>query len=354
MNRRKWSAWRIVGCLLAWSGCLGYPNPPPPPLAEAESSGAESSGAETTGVASEGDAATEVAETTESTTAPIAECGNGDVEDGEECDGPELNGATCESLGFSEDGLTCVGCQLDGSQCGPPPGMVEVPGGIFEMGSNTHPNEMPIRQVLVYRFWMDATEVTVQAYAACVDAGMCSQPSSGTGCNWMDAGRENHPVNCVTWSQADEYCGWVDEGTKRLPTEAEWEKTARGTDARDYPWGDSPEPSCSHAVMNGGCGMGSTWPVGIKSMGDSPYGAHDMAGNVWEWVADWYAGSYDESETDNPTGPGTGSARILRGASWQDDPSMTSFRAAHRNDYGPTNTSSKVGFRCARTPPAAL
>lgn len=348
MDDRSTKAWRFVACLLAWSGCLGHPDPPPPPLAGTEGSGAET----TTGAASEGDAATELAD---STTAPIAECGNGDVDDVEECDGPELNGATCESLGFSGDGLTCVACQLDGSQCGPPPGMVEVPGGPFEMGSNIHPNEMPIRQVEVDRFWMDATEVTVQAYAACVDAGPCSEPSSGTGCNWEAAGRENHPVNCVTWSQATAYCEWVDGGTKRLPTEAEWEKAARGTDARAYPWGDSPAPpSCSHAVMLYGCGMGSTWPVGIKTMGDSPYGAHDMAGNVWEWVADWYAGSYDESETDNPTGPETGWMRILRGASWKDDPAKISFRAAHRNDYDPTDISDAVGFRCARTPPAPL
>ena len=292
-----------------------------------------------------------------SSTGLVAECGNGELEEGEACEETDLNGATCETLGLSESGLTCVGCQLDASGCGPPPGMVEVPDdGVFEMGSNAYPDEMPIRQVQVDRFWMDETEVTVEAYAGCVDAGTCSEPSTGTYCNWMVAGREDHPVNCVTWFQAEEYCGYADEGTKRLPTEAEWEKAARGTDAREYPWGDTPGPSCTHVVMidgGSGCGMDSTWPVGSKPNGDSPYGAHDMAGNVWEWVADWYADTYDAMETSNPTGPETGSLRVLRGGSWLGSFSYN-FRAAYRYENDPAYDYITVGFRCARTPPATL
>lgn len=264
---------------------MGCASPLPQLPAESESTGTVTS----TGVAAEGDVTTEVSTTSERVTTteagPIAECGNGDVEDGEECDGTDWNGATCESLGFSETGLMCVGCQLDVSSCGPPPGMVEVAGGVFEMGSFELPNEQPIRQVQVDAFWMDETEVTVGAYAACVANGACSEPGRGGSCNWMMAGREDHPVNCVSWFQATEYCTWTGEGTKRLPTEAEWEKAARGTDVRTYPWGDTPAPSCGHVIMyerTAGCGMNTTWAVGNKPLGVAPDGAQDMAGNVQE------------------------------------------------------------------------
>ena len=234
--------------------------------------------------------------------------------------------------------------------------MVEVQGGMFEMGSNLSADEMPIRQVQVDAFWMDEAEVTVEAYSVCVDGGACTEPVSGGSCNWMVAGREDHPVNCVTWFQAEDFCTWVGEGTKRLPTEAEWEKAARGTDAWEYPWGDSPVPSCTHVVMDEGgfgCGMGSTWPVGSKPMGDSPYGVHDMAGNVGEWVADWYMESYDAMEIGNPMGPAMGSRRVLRGGSLGNyDP--LNFRTTSRVNFYPTGNASSVGFRCARTPPAAL
>jgi formylglycine-generating enzyme required for sulfatase activity len=213
--------------------------------------------------------------------------------------------------------------------------------------------------VYVDTFWMDETEVTVEAYTACVDAGACTEPPTGTMenyCNWMVSGREDHPVNCVTWQRAVDYCAWAGEGTKRLPTEAEWEKAARGTDAREYPWGDSPAPSCTHVVMrddSAGCGMISTWPVGSKPMGDSPYGAHDMAGNVWEWVADWYGNGYDAVETNNPTGPETGVLRVVRGGSWSSLSDANFFRAAGRLESDPTDDDEGVGFRCAWTPPAA-
>ena len=302
----------------------------------------------------------------------LASCGDGFVHDGvEDCEPtslnhglePELNGATCESVGLEPGPLLCgEGCVFDVQGCGVSDDMVVVPGGEFEMGSNTEPDEEPIRQMWVDTYWMDRTEVTVGAYEACVDEGACSEPSTGPNCNWAQggpvAGFEAHPVNCVDWSQAEDYCAWAGGGTKRLPTEAEWEKAARGTDGRTYSWGDMPEPSCSHVVMNdvaaggSGCGMGSTWVVGSKPQGTSPYGAQDMAGNMWEWVADWY-GAYGVGETNNPMGPPMGNGRVLRGGSWNNYNS-NNFRAANR--YGiffPTVDIYAVGMRCARTPPEA-
>ncbi len=271
----------------------------------------------------------------------------------------ELNGATCEGQGLEPGPLLCSeGCEFDRLGCGVPEGMVVVPGGVFEMGSSLDADEEPIRQVQVDTFWIDETEVTVAAYEACVDDGPCTAPGTGGNCNWAMggpvAGRENHPVNCVDWFQAEAYCGWVDGGTKRLPTEAEWEKAARGTDGRVYPWGDGPAPSCDYVVMSeggSGCGAGLTWPVGEKPMGDSPYGAKDMAGNVWGWVADWY-GDYDGGETDNPQGPESGEFRVLRGGSWSSS-IANNFRAQDRSSSNPSYVVGFVGFRCARTPPGA-
>jgi len=286
----------------------------------------------------------------------FVECGDGTLNKsaGEVCDDTDLNGETCESLGFLGGALGCAddcgyyifGCALAG--------MVQVPGGVFLMGSDAYPNERPARNMNVDAFFIDETEVTVEAYAVCVAGGGCTAPGTGATCNWGVPGREDHPVNCVSWFDAENYCGWVDSGTKRLPTEAEWEKAARGTDARTHPWGDEPEPSCSLVVMHdaaaggSGCGIGSTWPVGSKPLGESPYGSLDMAGNVHEWVADWY-GDYDPEETDNSTGPARGSVRVLRGGSWDYD-FTGGFRAAGRFGVGPTNYSNLVGFRCARTP----
>jgi len=334
MRRYGWITVVVV------AGCSGDGPAVPGWLSEETTS---STGEETTVLASS---------TSEVSTGHVAECGNGAMEEGEDCDGMDFGAATCESLGQSPGTLSCTeSCMVDVVGCWPP-GMVLIPGGAFEMGSDYSSNQQPIRQVHVDSFWMDETEVTVEAYSACVDDGTCSEPSTGGSCNWMVAGREDHPVNCVTWFQAEAYCGWAGGGTKRLPTEAEWEKAARGTDAREYPWGDSPAPSCTHVVMNeggSGCGMSSTWPVGSKPLGDAPYGAHDMAGNVWEWVADWYASPYDEAETDNPTGPAIGTLRVLRGGSWGNS-TTDDFRAADRHSGDPTFDYLSVGFRCARRP----
>jgi formylglycine-generating enzyme required for sulfatase activity len=222
------------------------------------------------------------------------------------------------------------------------------------MGSDAYADhERPARQVQVDAFYVDATEVTVAAYDLCVQDGSCAPPITGGDCNFAVAGREDHPINCVSWSDAFYFCGWVGGALeKRLPTEAEWEKAARSEDARLYPWGDAPPPSCMHVSMNegmgGGCGANSSLPVGSKPLGDSPYGVHDMAGGVWDWVADWY-GVYDVAEDDNPTGPATGMFRVIRGGGWNTT-DVDWFRASARNPSDPAGNAN-IGFRCAQDPP---
>lgn len=344
MSAGKIGRWMAVGLWLA-TGCLGYPNALPRPL-ESDTEGTTM------------DEGTTLDETQGST-----ECGNDVVEEGEDCDGTDANGLSCTDLGLSGGVLPCVQCQLDASVCGPP-GMVEVPGGTFEMGSiqgDAEVDEMPVREVHVDTFWIDETEVTVEAYVACMNApgAPCSEPQPPVvevTCNWMVEGRELHPVNCLTWSQAEAYCEWVDGGTKRLPTEAEWEKAARGTDARTYAWGES-TATCNYAVMDEpgaggpGCGTDATVQVGSKPLGASPYGALDMAGNVWEWVADWY-GDYDPAETDNPTGPAAGTERVRRGGSLATN--ATYLRASNRG-FATVRPDELhlVGARCAWTPLAS-
>ena len=227
--------------------------------------------------------------------------------------------------------------------------MVYVPPGEFTMGSSQgQKDEGPAHQVYLKGFHLDPYEVTVKQYRACVQAGKCTEPNTAHNCNWARTDRDSHPINCVDWQQARAYCEWVQ---KRLPSEAEWEKAARGADTRGYPWGNEPV-DCGHAVMDqsgsgSGCGEGRTWPVGSKPAGASPYKAMDMAGNVYEWVADWYEDTYyAHSPPQDPKGPANGSQRVLRGGSWRDDPVFlrTSFRYAR----DPASRSAVAGFRCAR------
>ncbi len=239
--------------------------------------------------------------------------------------------------------------------------MVLVPAGRFRMGTEDGAgDERPERTVFVSAFHIDRHEVTVAEYEACVRDRSCTEPYSGPDAyrlqfegdftNWGKPERALHPVNAVTWFQANTYCGWAN---KRLPTEAEWEKAARGTEGQRYPWGDE-DPDCDWIVMDDGgdgCGRESTWPVGSKPRGASPYGALDMSGNVWEWVADWWSRDYYVGgPTRDPLNTEAGEAelKVLRGGSLADQNPHIHL-AANRLGYGPKSRFDyTIGFRCAR------
>jgi formylglycine-generating enzyme required for sulfatase activity len=228
--------------------------------------------------------------------------------------------------------------------------MVFVPAGDFTMGSpegQGDSDEHPEHTVYLDAFYIDKTEVTAAQYQRCVEAGACSATSTGSPCTYGAAGKSDHPINCVEWNQAVDFCRWAG---KRLPTEAEWEKAARGTDGRVYPWGNE-EPDCGRLNYQGSvCGTGITAPVASYPSGASPYGALDMAGNVWEWVADRYDGGYyAQSPRNNPTGPGSDSLRVLRGGSGSDVAFSVRVaqRLAHSQDF---RYNLHFGFRCARSP----
>ncbi|MBI2565453.1 MAG: SUMF1/EgtB/PvdO family nonheme iron enzyme [Candidatus Schekmanbacteria bacterium] len=203
-------------------------------------------------------------------------------------------------------------------------------------------DEAPAHAVWLDAFYLDSYEAPAGDYAACERAGACSPTYYEETCNTHRASHENHPINCLWWSQAEAYCRWRG---KRLPTEAEWEKAARGTDGRIFPWGDG-APDCATTNING-C-VGDTVAIGSYPLGRSAYGAHDMAGNVSEWVADWYDESYyAQSPYENPTGPESGSVRIGRGDTWW--ASAADVRAAKRSVNGPgSRRYHYLGVRCAR------
>ena len=163
----------------------------------------------------------------------------------------------------------------------------------------------------------------------------------------------DHPANCIIYQQAEQACAFED---KRLPTEAEWSKAARGEKSLIFPWGNAPEPSCDLAVINQkngskiapGCGAGTTQPVGSKPKGASPYGLMDMAGNLFQWTSDWYSESYfSTSPVKNPKGPTSGASKVLRGSAWtakyRDGVALTV-----RTPYAPQGQGYVVGARCAK------
>jgi formylglycine-generating enzyme required for sulfatase activity len=259
--------------------------------------------------------------------------------------------------------------------------MVFVPEGRFWMGSDAGPEyEQPSHSVWVDAFWMDRTEVTNAQYAAFVrETGFTTDaesagwsyvydPDSGkwirmNGADWRHPGGPatgvealaEYPAAYMSWNDAQAYCRWAG---RRLPTEAEWEKAARGTDGRTYPWGNRPPDGAllnfadrninlDWADPQADDGYAFSSPVGSYPDGASPYGALDLAGNVWEWVQDWFDFHYYRERTDwiNPTGPSARAGRVLRGGSWADSARVT--RATYRLGYYPMDGYAYYGFRCA-------
>lgn len=228
--------------------------------------------------------------------------------------------------------------------------MMYIPAGSFSMGSNIRDDESPIHAVYLDAYYIDKFEVTNASYEKCVEAGECKPPvpsnSNSRFAYYSNPEFDEYPVVYVSWEMAKTYCEWRGD---RLPTEAEWEKAARGEDGRTFPWGDGYNCDRANIIFNDTYCNGDTSKVGIYLQGVSPYGTYDMAGNAWEWVSDWYDGEYYmKSPSFNPLGPETGSAKVFRGGSWSDraDAIMTT----RRNYSDPTSIFNNVGFRCALSP----
>jgi formylglycine-generating enzyme required for sulfatase activity len=205
--------------------------------------------------------------------------------------------------------------------------------GEFTMGEGDE-----IHQVDLPAFWIDQTEVTNVMYAKCVDAGKCASPSKTD--RFSNSSYANHPVVYVDWNMANAYCSWAE---RRLPTEAEWEKSARGTDGRIYPWGNY---GPNDTLLNYNENIGGTTEVGKYPSGKSIYEAYDMAGNVWEWVGSLYK-PYPYDANDGREDMTSTDGRVWRGGSWYD--LFDSVRSAVRNWSGPRFTDYYLGFRCARS-----
>jgi serine/threonine-protein kinase len=239
-----------------------------------------------------------------------------------------------------------------------------VPGGDFTMGSSSDVDpyfwgaEAPPHQVSVGDFWVYHTEVTNAMYRVCVAAGACGPPRLAKSVTresyYGDPQFDDYPVIQISWSQAKGYCEWAGG---RLPTEAEWEKAARGTDARLFPWGNQAPDGTTANLCDSNCdnpadrantvddGYADTALVGSFPAGSSPYGALDMAGNVWEWVADWYSPDYyKDSPYGAPLGPDSGTRKIMRGGSYFNG--SNGVRVVARSSRLPDDALFSVGFRC--------
>jgi len=199
--------------------------------------------------------------------------------------------------------------------------------GALLAGCGGYLDDFPANTVALGPARLDVTEVTVDAYRACVSAGACSLPVTGGACNWDVDGRGNHPVNCVDWHQANAYCAWAGE---RLPAEEEWDAAARGAERREFPWGNAlPNTQLCWGPTSGG----HTCAVGSYPAGNTPEGLEDMAGNVWEWTLSTYARG--------------NTSRVVRGASW-DNGHPAFVLASYRGRYVASYQDADLGFRCAR------
>lgn len=248
----------------------------------------------------------------------------------------------------------------------PADGMTQlfIPSGTLIMGGldvYQESDELPAREVYLNAFWIDQVEVTNGMYNLCAQAGGCRPPALNSSDNRIEyfgnPEFQDYPVAHVAWYDANEYCQWA---KRRLPTEAEWERAARGDDKRNFPWGDEPPNQYNSNSLNI---VGDTSRVGSYAEGASPFGALDMAGNVWEWVSDRYRPDYyKKSPAENPGGPAEGDVfndlRVIRGGSYQDDGVI--LRLANRSSLAGPNplaqpmdeayygrSSARIGFRCA-------
>jgi formylglycine-generating enzyme required for sulfatase activity len=215
--------------------------------------------------------------------------------------------------------------------------LVFVPAGKFTMGSGENLDQQPIHQVDMDAFWIDQTEVTNNMYAKCVDAGKCDLPNFPL--HYYDSSYANHPVVFVSWNDAFAYCFWAH---RRLPTEAEWEKAARGTESFFYPWGNE---SPNSTLLNYNRNVGSTTEVGKYPDGVSVYGALDMAGNVWEWVSSLHK-PYPYDASDGRENMDSLEDRVHRGGSWN----LSGVSSTYRSSGSPTFSVNVIGFRCAQSP----
>jgi len=265
--------------------------------------------------------------------------------------------------------VLCLALGLLLAGCATPEGLVKVPGGAFYMGTTLedtdleaqsyglpdpwYVDEHPYRRLKLPTFYLDRTEVTNAEYQAYVDAHPLATAPDDWSLRRFPPGRGAHPVVYVSWHDAEHYCRWRGG---RLPTEAEWEKAARGPKANIYPWGNTFDPSRAN-LSTGPFDRGRTRPVGTLPKGESPYGAEDMVGNVWEWTADDYA-PYPGS-TDTAEGFGQG-FKVVRGLSFEavgHYPALAyrkvlavTARASFRGYDHPTARLRDVGFRCAYDP----
>jgi len=277
-----------------------------------------------------------------------------------------LSSCTASNLPTAFPTLTTVPT-LDPSNCAaigqtrvsPVDGMPQVcvPAGEFWMGAlendqQAESDEKPRHLVSLEAFWIDRTEVTNEMFAKCVAAGACHERTSspylwgvrlpnGTP-YYGEVTYRDDPVIMLDSDEALAYCRWVG---RRLPTEAEWETAARGTDERLYPWGANLD--CKHAIYLGCEKEQAPASVTSYTLGSSPYGALNMSGNLWEWTADWYeANSYSQASIQNPTGSASGEFRTLRGGGWHSNPAQ--LRVTNRSTGKPEHsTDGEIGFRCA-------